>query len=139
MRLLPAAAFMALELVFGSVWIAYTIDQLRVVHGKASPVRLFAWLGLTWLPLIQGAWFAGWGTFFASPLQPGGSALDTAPPEKTSKLFPSPFRGLTAPALNAIMVTVPLTQALLICTLTALASIRWKVSSSWVCSLSLQS
>lgn len=128
MRYSPAA-FLVLENIFGTVWIVYTIDQLRVVHGNASPVRLVAWLGLTWLPLIQGAWFAGWGTFFASPLQPGGSALDTAPPEKTTKLFPSPFRGLTAPVLNVIMVTVPLTQAVLICTLTALASIKWKVSS----------
>ena len=67
---------MALERVFGSVWIAYTIDQLRVVHGKASPVRLFAWLGLTWLPLIQGAWFAGWGTFFASHVYRRTGAFD---------------------------------------------------------------
>lgn len=41
------------------------------MRGHVSPDRLPLWLGLTWLPLIQGAWFAGWGTFFASPLQPG--------------------------------------------------------------------
>lgn len=110
----------------------YAIQQILVARGRSSPVDLILWVGLIWLPLIQGAWFAGWGTFFASPLQVrrSGSELQHGEQSYVKTLLISSWNRLErlrASMLNSIVVTVPLMHAVVIVTLTALAEGQWRV------------
>lgn len=154
LRLAPRASpgFLVFEFLFGVIWVAYALEQILVVQGHSDPLRLTTWWGLAWLPLIQGAWFAAWGTFFASPLQPsraatsGGGAIGTAGTavgtgvardEATAtvvtrarsslqQLHTRIKRQVRAPCLNAVMLSVPLLHAAVIVTLTIFASVHWR-------------
>ena len=132
-------AFVVAESTFVIVWIAYAIEQILVARGKLSPDRLVCWLGLIWWPLILGAFLAGWGTFFASPLQAGkgsrrpssrkitdGSENTTGARRRRSW---NPFPSLSAPIMNALVLGVPLLQLALIAVSTGLADRKWRVSS----------
>lgn len=96
------------------------------------------WLGLTWLPLIQGAWFAGWGTFFASPpLQNRRQAANrgTQGGKKLTAFFSSiwhQLEHLRASMLNSIIAIVPVAHMVIIITLSALAEAQWSVSIPYV-------
>ena len=148
----PLIAFLVFEFFFGIVWVSYATDQLLVMKGQTSPRRLMAWLGLTWLCLLYGAWLAAWGTFFASPLQPSQnlsprrSRLDDGEmDDESSKRYQDGrasvssssylreksthlLHRIKAPILNTVLVCVPLVHLLVTAIFTAMAQGDWMVS-----------
>ncbi|CAO1638244.1 unnamed protein product [Sympodiomycopsis kandeliae] len=126
--------FVIIQYIYGTIWIAYAIYQILLTRGNASPVGLMLWISLIWLPLIQGAWFAGWGTFSVSP--PQTRIADLGQTQRTTRdrircflewciRHIDPAR-LSAPTVNMLMFIIPAIHLVIIVIFAALAENQWR-------------
>jgi hypothetical protein len=105
--------FSIIEGIYGTVFVAFCWCISQIYESKRyAPINIPLWLLLPWCPLIVGATWAAWGTFFATPSKKQiSSYIVEERPGKIHRLFHHAITincmGLFIPLLICISVTVP--------------------------------
>ena len=98
-------AFVAIESTFAILMIAFCWEVAAwYQHGK-SPKHLILWIGLTWLPLILGAWCTTVGIIYARP-----DALSFVSPQPGKPPSWALRMGITPAVVNLVFLAIPMVQ-----------------------------
>ncbi|GAC93342.1 pheromone-regulated transmembrane protein [Pseudozyma hubeiensis SY62] len=113
-------AFVAIESIFAILLIALCWEVVAWYQYGRSPKYIILWIGLTWLPLILGAWCTTVGVIYARP-----NALSFVSPQPGKPHGLALRMGVTPTTVNMFVFCIPLIQTASVVVPAALAQMRF--------------
>ncbi|KAJ9476672.1 Pheromone-regulated transmembrane protein [Pseudozyma hubeiensis] len=113
-------AFVAVESIFAILLIALCWEVVAWYQYGQSPKYIILWIGLTWLPLILGAWCTTVGVVYARP-----NALSFVSPQPGKPHGLALRMGVTPTSVNMFVFCIPLVQTASVVVPAALAQVRF--------------
>lgn len=99
-------SFVAVESTFAILMIAFCWQVVAWYQNGRSSKHLILWIGLTWLPLILGAWCTTVGIIYARP-----DALSFVSPQPGKPPSRAVRMGITPAVVNIFFFAIPIVQS----------------------------
>ncbi|SPO21101.1 uncharacterized protein UTRI_00578 [Ustilago trichophora] len=113
-------AFVAIESTFAILLIALCWEVVAWFQHGQSPKYIILWIGLTWLPLILGAWCTTVGIIYARP-----DALSFVSPQPGKPHSWALRMGITPTVVNVFVFCIPVVQIISVVIPAVLAQQRY--------------
>ncbi|EST06445.1 hypothetical protein PSEUBRA_004345 [Kalmanozyma brasiliensis GHG001] len=113
-------SFVAVESTFAILLIALCWEVVSWYQYGQSPKYMILWIGLTWLPLILGAWCTTVGIIYARP-----NALSFVSPHPTKTDSWALRMGITPAVVNVTVFLIPVVQTVTVVVPAVLAQRRF--------------